>query len=79
MPRHTGDVRGSGDSRRQSDVAHASKGLETEEVFIINPEKLPLVYRGQSEAQFEQELHLDYVARTRPIQKLTYVLTEPKD
>lgn len=59
--------------------AHASKGLETEEVFIINPEKLPLVYRGQSEAQFEQELHLDYVARTRPIQKLTYVLTEPKD
>lgn len=52
---------------------HASKGLEAEDVFLINPSKLPLVWPGQEESQYEQELHLDYVWRTRAMNRLIYV------
>lgn len=52
---------------------HASKGLEAETVYIVHPEKLPLEWNGQSEAQFQQELNLDYVARTRAMKRLIYV------
>lgn len=58
---------------------HASKGLEAEHVFVIRPEKLPLTYNGQTPDQIAQERHLDYVVRTRAMQKLTYVITEDAD
>lgn len=52
---------------------HGSKGLEAKTVFVLNPEKLPLQWTGQSEAQYQQESNLDYVARTRAMQKLIYI------
>lgn len=58
---------------------HASKGLEAEDVFLINPSKLPLIWPGQEESQYEQELHLDYVWRTRAMNRLIYVQGDNDD
>ena len=55
---------------------HRSKGLEADDVYIICPEKLPLIYKNQQDWQLEQENNLDYVSRTRSKQGLYYVETE---
>ena len=44
---------------------HRAKGLEADRVFILEPSKLPLVWKDQTPAQFEQEMNLYYVALTR--------------
>jgi superfamily I DNA/RNA helicase len=54
-------------------TVHRSKGLENPRVFVIKPEKLPLVWKGQSEAQYDQELNLRYVAITRAMDSLFFV------
>jgi len=46
-------------------TVHRAKGLESERVFILRPDKLPLVWKGQQAWQYEQELNLKYVAVTR--------------
>lgn len=57
-------------------TVHRSKGLENPRVFIVYPEKLPLVWKNQSEAQYEQERNLEYVAITRAQSELYFVETE---
>lgn len=54
---------------------HRVKGLQNPRVFIIRPEKMPLVWKGQSPAEFRQENNLRYVAITRAQKELYYVLT----
>jgi len=57
---------------------HRVKGLQNPRVFIIRPEKMPLVWKGQSPAEFRQENNLLYVAITRA-QKELYYVTTPDD
>ena len=52
---------------------HKSKGLEADNVFIVIPNKLPLVWKNQLDWQFEQEMNLKYVAITRAKKKLYFV------
>lgn len=46
-------------------TVHRSKGLESERVFIICPDKLPLRRKNMKPWQMEQEVNLQYVAYTR--------------
>lgn len=57
-------------------TVHRSKGLENPRIFNIYPEKLPLVWKNQSEAQYAQEQNLQYVMITRSQKELYYVETE---
>lgn len=50
---------------------HRSKGLEADRVFILRPEKLPLLWEDQSDDDYTQELNLRYVAVTRAKKSLT--------
>jgi DNA helicase-2/ATP-dependent DNA helicase PcrA len=52
---------------------HKAKGLEADRVFILRPEKLPLVWQRQTDDQYEQEMNLKYVALTRAKQLLVWV------
>ena len=52
---------------------HKSKGLEADNVYIVVPNKLPLVWKNQLDWQFEQEMNLKYVAITRAKKKLVFV------
>ena len=52
---------------------HKAKGLEADNVFIVLPNKLPLVWKGQLPWQYEQEENLCYVAYTRAKKVLTFV------
>jgi superfamily I DNA/RNA helicase len=52
---------------------HKAKGLESDNVWIIIPNKLPLVYKDQKDWEYEQELNLKYVAVTRAKKVLTFV------
>lgn len=52
---------------------HKSKGLESDRVMILLPNKLPLVWRNQKEWQLEQEINLKYVALTRAKKELIFV------
>jgi AAA domain/UvrD-like helicase C-terminal domain len=54
-------------------TVHKAKGLEAERVFILRPDKLPLVWRGQQAWEMEQEMNLKYVAITRALDELVYV------
>lgn len=54
-------------------TAHRSKGLENPRVFIIAPEKMPLVWKNQSAEQAGQEMNLRYVAITRAQEELYFV------
>lgn len=58
---------------------HRAKGLENPRVFIIRPDKLPLVRKGQTADQVTQELNLKYVAVTRAQEELYFVMPDPKD
>jgi len=51
---------------------HKSKGLEADNIFIIEPQLMPAKW-AQQEWEFEQEKNLDYVARTRAKHNLYYV------
>jgi superfamily I DNA/RNA helicase len=52
---------------------HRAKGLEADVVYILNPEKLPLIRKNQQPWELEQEMNLKYVAMTRAKQKMVFV------
>lgn len=54
-------------------TVHKAKGLEADNVFIIEPSKLPLLFEGQKQWQIQQEYNLTYVAYTRAKKNLTFV------
>lgn len=56
-------------------TVHKAKGLEEENVYIIAPDKMPLVWKGQLEWEFEQEMNIEYVAFTRAKKALFLVET----
>jgi len=55
---------------------HKSKGLEADRVFILAPDKLPLRAKNMTPEQYQQEINLDYVARTRAQNELVYMTNE---
>lgn len=57
-------------------TAHKSKGLEADRVFILAPAKLPLAHPMMDAEALQQELNLDYVARTRAKHTLAYIVDE---
>lgn len=52
---------------------HRAKGLEAETVYILAPEKLPLVRKNQQEHEVQQERNIQYVAYTRSKDRLVFV------
>ena len=52
---------------------HRAKGLEAETVFILEPEKMPHPM-AQLEWEVSQEYNIKYVALTRSLDKLTFVM-----
>lgn len=54
-------------------TAHKSKGLENDKVFILLPDKLPMMWKGQKSWELEQEYNLKYVAITRAKKQLFFV------
>ena len=54
-------------------TAHRSKGLENERIFLLQPDKMPLTWKGQRDWQFQQEKNLLYVALTRAKDELVLV------
>lgn len=44
---------------------HRAKGLEAENVFILGHELLPMQWNKQAAWQLEQEINIEYVAKTR--------------
>jgi superfamily I DNA/RNA helicase len=52
---------------------HRAKGLEADNTFILNPEKMPLIWEKQTPVEFQQELNIKYVALTRALKKLTFI------
>jgi len=55
---------------------HKSKGLEADRVFILKPEKLPLMFPGLTAEASQQETNLDYVARTRAKSTVVYLTND---
>ena len=60
-------------------TCHKSKGLESDRVIILLPDKLPLCWKGQKEWQYQQEMNLKYVALTRAKKELVFVTLDIKD
>ncbi|HRF95707.1 MAG TPA: 3'-5' exonuclease, partial [Aggregatilineales bacterium] len=58
-------------------TVHKSKGLEADRVFILAPDKLPLMLKDMSPEQLQQEYNLLYVAETRAKNTLV-IVTNPK-
>lgn len=54
-------------------TAHKAKGLESNRVIILLPNKLPLKFPQQQEWQLTQEMNLKYVAITRARKELIFV------
>jgi len=52
---------------------HKSKGLESDRVFIIHAEKLPLIRKEMKEWEMVQESNLEYVAYTRDKKTLGFI------
>jgi DNA helicase-2/ATP-dependent DNA helicase PcrA len=57
-------------------TVHRAKGLEEENIYIIEPKTLPLAWPNQKAWQYEQEKNLQYVAYTRSKNALYIVDTE---
>jgi DNA helicase-2/ATP-dependent DNA helicase PcrA len=57
-------------------TGHKAKGLEANRVFILKPEKLPLVSMNMHPESQTQESNLDYVVRSRAIETLVYLTNE---
>ena len=60
-------------------TCHKSKGLESDRVMILLPNKLPLCWKGQKDWQYQQEMNLKYVALTRAKKELVIVDVELTD
>jgi superfamily I DNA/RNA helicase len=52
---------------------HRAKGLESETVYILNPDKLPLTFKGIKNWERVQEDNICYVAYTRAKDRLVFV------
>lgn len=52
---------------------HKAKGLESEDVFVIRPDLLPLMCFAKTPHDIEQEKNLEYVCYTRAKQRLVFV------
>jgi DNA helicase-2/ATP-dependent DNA helicase PcrA len=52
---------------------HKFKGLEAENVFIVEPQLIPFPYYLDQPGALEEEKNLEYVAITRAISKLEYI------
>ena len=52
---------------------HKAKGLEADNVYILSPNKMPLVWKNQQAWEAEQEMNIKYVAVTRALKKLIWV------
>jgi len=57
-------------------TCHRAKGLESNRVFILKPEDMPMIWRGQLDWQYQQEENLLYVALTRSKSEL-FIVGEP--
>lgn len=55
---------------------HRAKGLEADNVFVIDYDRIRIAYKGQNAWQAEQEANLEYVALTRAKQKLYLVVNK---
>jgi superfamily I DNA/RNA helicase len=66
-----------GEAAVELSTVHRAKGLEADRVFILAPEKLPLVWAGQQAWETEQEQNLRYVALTRARRELYFVTEAP--
>ena len=55
-------------------TVHRAKGLEEDRVFILYPDKLPLVWENQQPWELKQEMNLKYVALTRAKAELIFVI-----
>lgn len=60
-------------------TCHKSKGLESDRVLILLPNKLPLTWKGQLNWELEQEYNLKYVAITRAKKELVFINIEQAD
>jgi len=49
----------------QLSSVHKAKGLEADKVFILRPDLLPGPWATEGTWQYQQELHVEYVAKTR--------------
>lgn len=58
-------------------TAHRSKGLENQRIFVLEPDKLPLTWKGQQDWQLQQEHNLLYVTLTRSTAEL-FLVGEPE-
>jgi len=58
---------------------HRAKGLEADNTFILNPEKMPLMWEKQSPVEFQQELNIKYVALTRALKSMTFLSDQPEN
>jgi DNA helicase II / ATP-dependent DNA helicase PcrA len=54
-------------------TVHRAKGLEADRVFILQPDSMPLVWKNQQDWEYEQELHIKYIALTRAKSTLYFV------
>ncbi|MDX2231311.1 MAG: UvrD-helicase domain-containing protein [Leptolyngbyaceae cyanobacterium bins.349] len=57
-------------------TVHRAKGLEEERVFILYPDKLPLIWENQQPWELKQEMNLKYVALTRAKAELIFVVVD---
>lgn len=65
--------------RLQCSTVHKSKGLESDNIFILKPDKLPLIWKNQSENDFIQEMNIKFVALTRSKNRLIFVNDDTQD
>lgn len=54
-------------------TVHRAKGMEADRVFILHPEKLPLIWETQQEWETVQEYNIKYVALTRAKKELYFI------
>lgn len=53
---------------------HRAKGLEADNTYILEYERMPMRWRGQRDWQYRQEVNIQYVALTRAKKALHFVV-----
>jgi DNA helicase-2/ATP-dependent DNA helicase PcrA len=56
-------------------TGHRSKGLQWKRVFVLEPECLPLIWKGQQAWEYKAEKWLEYVVYTRAENELYFIVT----
>ena len=54
-------------------TVHRAKGLEAEHVYLLKPQKMPLVFTARTAGELQQEANLQYVTVTRAKAHFTFV------